>query len=43
VKEVLSDIAPQTLVIFFLDGHGFILKRSILIKVPFFRGMRDMK
>jgi len=25
----------QTLVIFFLDGHGFILKRSILIKVPF--------
>ena len=43
VKEVLCDIAPQTLVIFFLDGHGFILKRSILVKVPFSRGMRDMK
>ena len=35
VQEVLCDIAPQTLVIFLLDGHGFILKRSILIKVPF--------
>jgi len=43
VKEVLCDIAPQTLVIFFLDGHGFILKHSILIKVPFIRGMRNMK
>jgi len=43
VKGVLCDIAPKTIVIIFLDGHGFILKLSILIKVPFIRGMRDMK
>ena len=34
---------PRTLVIFFWDGHGFILKCSILINVPFIWGMGDMK
>jgi len=34
VKEVLCDIAPQTLVIIILDGHDFILKRSILLRFP---------
>ena len=34
---------PQTFVIFFLDGQDFVLKRSILINVPFIWGMRDMK
>jgi len=33
----------RTLVIFFWDGHGFILKHSILMNVPFIWGMRDMK
>ena len=28
-------LLPRTLVIFFSDGHGFILKRTILINVPF--------
>ena len=43
VKEVLCDIAPKTLVILFWDGHGLILKHSILMNVPFIWGMRDMK
>ena len=42
-KKYYVILLPQTLVIFFLDGHGFILKRSILIKFPFIIGMRDMK
>jgi len=33
----------RTLVIFFSDGHGFILKRSIFMNVPFIWGMSDMK
>jgi len=32
----------RTIVIFFWDGHGFILKRSILINIPFVWGMRDI-
>ena len=36
-------LLPQTLVIFFWDWHDYILKRWILIKVPFIWGMRDMK
>ena len=34
MKEVLCDIAPWTLVIFFWDGHDFVLKHSILIVRP---------
>jgi len=41
-KKYYVILLPQTLVIFFLDGHDFILKRSILINVPFIWGMRDM-
>jgi len=33
----------RTLVIFFWDGHGLILKHSILMNVPFIWGMRDLK
>ena len=36
-------LLPRTFVIFFWDGHDFILKRSILMNVPFICGMRDMK
>ena len=43
VKKYYVILLPQTLVIFLLDGHGFILKRLILIKVHFIRGMRDMQ
>ena len=42
-KKYYVILLPQTLVIFFLDWHGFISKCLILIKVPFIRGMRDMK
>jgi len=28
-------LLPWTLVIFFWDGHGFVLKHSILMNVPF--------
>ena len=35
VKEVLCDIAPWTLPIFFWDGHGFVLQHSSLMNVPF--------
>jgi len=42
-KKYYVILLPWTLVIFFLDGHGFILKRSILINVPFIWGMSDMK
>jgi len=43
VKEILCDIAPTNSCHLFWDGHGFILKRSILMNVPFIWGMRDMK
>ena len=43
VKEVLCDIAPTNSCHHLWDGHGFILKRSILINVSFVWGMRDMK
>jgi len=43
VKEVLCDIASTNSCHLLLDGHGFILKGSILINVPFIWGMRDMK
>jgi len=38
-------LLPRTFVIFFLDGHGFILKRSIFINVPFLlrHGGHEMK
>ena len=42
-KKYYVILLPQTLVIFFLDGQDYILKRSILINVPFIWGMRDMK
>jgi len=42
-KKYYVILLPRTLVIFFWDGHGFILKRSILMNVPFIWGMRDMK
>jgi len=35
VKEVLCDIAPINSCHLVLDGHGLILKHSILMKVPF--------
>jgi len=43
VKKYYVILLPRTLVIFFLDGHGFIVKRSILMNVAFIWGMRDMK
>jgi len=43
VKNYYVILLLRTLVIFFWDGHGFILKRWILINVPFFWCMRDMK
>jgi len=42
-KKYYVILLPRTLVIFFWDGHGFILKRSILMNVPFIWGMRDTK
>jgi len=36
-------LLPQTLVIFFSDRLGLILKHLILMNVPFIWGMRDMK
>jgi len=35
VKEVLCDIAPMDSCHLLLDGHGFILKHSLLMNVPF--------
>jgi len=43
VKEVLCDIAPTNSCHLLLNGHGLILKHSILINIPFIWGMRDMK
>ena len=43
VKEVLCDIAPMNSCHLFREGHGLILKQSILMNVPFIGGMRDMK
>jgi len=42
-KKYYVILFQRTLVIFFWDGHGFILKHSILMNVPFIWGMRDMK
>jgi len=42
-KKYYVILLPWTLAIFFLDGHGFIWKRSILINVPFIWAMSDMK
>ena len=42
-KKYYVILLPRTLVIFFWDGHGFILKRLIFMNVPFIWGMRDMK
>jgi len=35
VKEVLCDIVPMDSCHLLLDGHGFILKHTILMNVPF--------
>jgi len=35
VKEELCDIAPMDSIVFFWDGHGFVLKHSNLMNVPF--------
>jgi len=43
VKEVLCDIAPMDLPIFFWDGHAFVLKHSMLMNIRFILGMRDIK
>ena len=40
-KKYYVILLPQILVIFFLDGQDFILKRSILINVPFFWGTKE--
>ena len=42
-KKYYVILLPWTLVIFFWDGHGFVLKHSILMNVPFIWGMRDIK
>ena len=42
-KNYYLILLPRTLVIFFWNGHGFILKCSILMNVPFILGIRDMK
>jgi len=42
-KKYYVILLPWTLVIFFWDGHGFVLKHSILINVPFIWDMRDIK
>jgi len=42
-KKYYVILVPRTLVIFFWDGHGLILKHSSLMNVPFIWGMRDMK
>ena len=43
VEEILCDITPKNSVMLFWDGHGWILKHSILMNVPFIWRMRDMK
>jgi len=42
-KKYYVILLPWTLVIFFWDGHGIVLKHSILMNVPFVWGMRDIK
>jgi len=42
-KKYYVILLPRTLVMFSWDGHGFILKCSILMNVPFIWGMGDMK
>jgi len=42
-KKYYVILLPWTLVIFFCDGHGFVLKHSILMNVPLIWGMRDIK
>jgi len=41
-KKYYVILLPWTLVIFIRDGHGFVLKHSILMNVPFIWGMRDI-
>jgi len=40
-KKYYVILLPWTLVIFCWDGHGFVLKHSILMNVPFIWRMRD--
>ena len=42
-KKYYVILLPWTLVIFFWDGHGFVLTHSILMNVPFIWGMKDIK
>jgi len=42
-KKYYVILLPWTLVIFFWDGHGFVLKHSILMNVRFIWGTRDIK
>ena len=42
-KKYYVILLPRTLVIFFWDSHGFIIKFSIMMNVPFIWGMRHMK
>jgi len=42
-KKYYVILLPRTLVIFFWDGHAFVLKHSILMNIPFIWGMRDIK
>jgi len=42
-KKYYVILLQWTLVIFFWDGHGFVLKHYILMNVPFIWGMRDIK
>ena len=43
VKKYYVILHSWTLLIFFWDGHDFVLKHSILMNVPFIWGMRDIK
>jgi len=42
-KKYCVKLLPWTFVIFFWDGHGFVLKHSFLMSVPFIWGMRDIR
>jgi len=43
IKKCYLILLPWTLLIFIWNGHGFALKHSIMMNVPFIWGMRDIK
>ena len=43
IKKYYVILLPWTLVIFIWNGHGFVLKHSIMMNVPFIWGMTDIK